>query len=230
MSASAWSLGVVRDPADQRAVGEVRRAAFAQAQEFTWLDPRALDWGPDDEQATVLGLWDAGGSVLATVRATVLRSAQAAQAVIAYDIDALPLPGPLMLLTRAATHPQGQCRGANALLRVAYLSALLRTDLRCVITQVYDHAPRLRTMRQAGFELTPLHRGWDAEAQSRTQPLLAWMHRERVDAGLRAIAAEQTDALRHTGIDVPGIVASLQLQQLAWETEPSRGEPVCAGP
>jgi hypothetical protein len=208
----SWSLGVVREPADRQAVAAVRRAAFAQAQQFRWLDLRALAWGPEDERATVLGLWDGAGVLCATVRASVLPSSRAAQAVIAYDIESLNLPGPLMLLTRAATHPQGQCRGANALLRCAYLEALLRTDLRCVITQVYDHAPRLRAMRQAGFELSPLTRGWDDEAQAQTQPLLAWMLRERVEAGLQAIRVEQSEALRHTLIDLPAIAASLKEQ------------------
>lgn len=215
-AAPRWSLGVVRQAADQQAVVAVRRAAFAQAQQFRWLDLRALAWGADDEQATVLGLWDAGGVLSATVRATVLPSAQAAQAVIAYDIDTLNLPGPLLLLTRAATHPQGQCRGSNALLRCAYLGAMLHTDmhthLRCVITQVYDHAPRLRAMRQAGFELTPLLRGWDSEAQAQTQPLLAWMLRARVEAGLQALRTEQAAALCDTVIDLPTIAASLQAQ------------------
>jgi hypothetical protein len=119
---------------------------------------------------------------------------------------------PLELLTRAATHPERQCRGGNALLRCAYLGALLRTDLRCVITQVYDHAPRLRAMRHAGFELTPLHRGWDSEAQARTQPLLAWMLRERVAAGVQTITTEQASALQHTAIDLPAISASLNAQ------------------
>jgi hypothetical protein len=208
----AFRLGVVRMAADRQGVVAVRQAAFAQAREFLWLDPTALAWGPDDERATVLALWDADGVLNATVRARVLPSAQAAQTAIEYAIEHLNLPGPLLLLSRAATHPQGQCRGANALLRVAYLSALLCTELRCVITQVYDHAPRLRTMRQAGFELTPLDRGWDSEAQARTQPLLAWMPRERVESGLCALRAEHATALQHTVIDLPAIAASLNAQ------------------
>jgi hypothetical protein len=211
-TASAFRLGVVHKPADQRGVVAVRQAAFAQAREFLWLDPQALAWGPDDEQATVLALWDTDGVLCATVRARVLPSAQAAQAVIEYDIEHLNLPGPLLLLSRAATHPQSQCRGANALLRVAYLSALLGTELRCVITQVYDHAPRLRVMRLAGFELTPLGHGWDSEAKAQTQPLLAWMPRERVEQGLRALMAENAAALQHTLIDLPAMVASLNAQ------------------
>ena len=208
----ACRISVVREAVDRQAVVAVRQLAFAQAREFVWHDQQALAWGPDDEQATVLALWDADAGLSATVRAHVLPSAQVAQAVIGYPIEHLPLPGPLLLLTRAATHPKGQCRGANALLRVAYLSALLRTELRCVITQVYDHAPRLRAMQQAGFELTPLSRGWDSEARARTQPLLAWMTRERVDAGLRALLVEHAVALRHTVIDVPAIAAALQVQ------------------
>ncbi len=208
----AFRLGVVREVADQQAVVAVRQAAFAQAREFVWRDPQALAWGPDDEQATVLALWDAGGVLCATVRARVLPSAQAAQAVIEYAIEHLNLPGPLLLLSRAATHPQAQCRGANALLRVAYLSALLRTELRCVITQVYDHAPRLHAMRQAGFELSPLDSGWDSEAQARTQPLLAWMPRERVESGLRALVADNAAALQHTVMDLPAMAESLNAQ------------------
>jgi hypothetical protein len=211
-TARAFRLGVVREAADQQAVVAVRQAAFAQAQEFVWLDPQALAWGLDDEQATVLALWDDDGVLNATVRARVLPSAQAAQAVIEYAIEHLHLPGPLLLLSRAATHPQAQCRGANALLRVAYLSALLRTELRCVITQVYDHAPRLRAMRQAGFELSPLGQGWDSEAQARTQPLLAWMPRERVESGLAALMAENAAALQHTLLDLPAMAASLNAQ------------------
>jgi hypothetical protein len=211
-SARAFRLGVVREAADQQAVVAVRQAAFAQAREFVWHDPQALAWGPDDEQSTVLALWDADGVLNATVRARVLPSALAAQAVIEYAIEHLHLPGPLLLLSRAATHPQGQCRGANALLRVAYLSALLRTELRCVITQVYDHAPRLHAMRQAGFELTPLDHGWDSEAQARTQPLLAWMPRERVESGLRALVADNATALQHTVIDLQAMAASLNAQ------------------
>lgn len=205
-------VGVVHRAAEQQAVVAVRRAAYAQAQQFRWLDTNTLAWSADDQKATVLGLWDANGVLNATVRATVLPSTPAAQAVIAYDIEALNLPGPLMLLTRAATHPQAQCRGGNALLRCAYLAAMLHTDLGCVITQVYDQAPRLRALRQAGFELTPLSVGWDGEAQPLTQPLLAWMLRHHVVAGLQRMESEHDAGLSITLIDLPAIAASLNAQ------------------
>ena len=219
MTTQGWTLDVVRQPAHQQAVVAVRRAAFAQAQGFRWLDPHALAWSADDSSATVLGLWDADGVLGATVRATVLPSAQAAQAVIQYAIDNLPLPGPLLLLTRAATHPAWQRRGGNSLLRWAYLAALLHTELRCVVTQVYAQAPRLRALREAGFELSPLLQGWDREAQAQTQPLLAWMARERVEAGLRAIQANAVNAtaVQRTDINLPAIAASLNEQVRALE-------------
>ncbi len=224
--ARAFRLDVVRDVADRQAVVAVRQAAFAQAREFLWRDPQALAWGPEDEQATVLALWDANGVLSATVRASVLPSALAAQAVVEYAIEHLNLPGPLLLLSRAATRPQAQCRGANALLRVAYLSAFLRTELRCVMTQVYENAPRLQAMRQAGFELTPLGRGWDSEAQARTQPLLAWMPRERVETGLRALMTEQAAALQQTVIDVAAMAASLNAQWQVQRAQPMRPVPL----
>jgi hypothetical protein len=202
---------------ERQAVSRLRRDSFAQARQFHWQDPSALDWGPEDDRACVIGLWNEAGELVSTVRATVLRSALAAQSIIEYPIEHLRLPGPLMLLSRAATSPAHQRCGGNALVRCAYLAAAARAPVRCVITQVYDQAPRLHTMRQVGFTLTPLEGGWDSEARAITQPLLAWMLRPQFEPGAglawtawatRAASATAADA----AFELDAIVASLQRQ------------------
>lgn len=215
-------LGVVgSDLQQRRAVTVVRREAFAAAKEFQWHDPKALEWGPEDDHATVIGLWSDSGELMATVRATVLPSALAAESIIEYPIQHLALPGPLMLLTRAATHPAYQRAGSNALLRYAYLSAATQTPLQSVITQVYDHAPRLRIMQEVGFTLTPLHRGWDSEAKAITQPLLAWMLRPTLETGAAVALAGQAEAALHTRFDIQSIVTSLKRQLRQWKLAPT---------
>jgi hypothetical protein len=207
------SIGVVTSPADRHAVGLVRQAAFERAHEFRWKEPQTLAWSQADDKATVLGLWNQQGALAATVRVTLLPTVAAAQERIGYPLTALNLPEPLMLLTRAATHPQHQGHGGNALLRCAYLAAALQTEVQAVVTQVYDQAPRLRTLRHVGFELTALHHGWDHEAQARTQPLLAWMLRERFASGLRTAVADQASAWQEAAVDLRAIVASLRGQR-----------------
>jgi hypothetical protein len=197
---------------DRQAVSRVRREAFAQARQFRWSDLAALDWGPEDDRACVIGVWTDTDELVSTVRATVLPSALAAQAIIEYPIEHLRLPGPLLLLSRAATLPAHQRLGGNALVRCAYLAAAARTPVRSVITQVYDAAPRLRTLRQVGFELTPLQGGWDSEACALTQPLLAWMLRPQFEPGARIARAAQAEAADNTSFELEAIAASLRRQ------------------
>jgi hypothetical protein len=209
---------------ERQAVSRLRREAFAQAPQFHWQDPAALDWGPEDERACVIGLWNDAGELLSTVRATVLPSALAAQAIVEYPIDHLRLPGPLMLLSRAATAPAHQRSGGNALVRCAYLAAAARSPVRCVITQVYDQAPRLRTMRQVGFTLTPLQGGWDSEARAVTQPLLAWMLRPQFEPGAHtALTAWSALGSQHGApvFELDAIAAALQRQCAAIGVAPA---------
>lgn len=206
-----YTVGVA-GPAQRAGVEAVRRAAYRRAREFDWRDDALLAWGPADDEGTVIALCDAHGQVLSTVRASVLGSAGQAERFLEYSLAGIAVAAPLLVLSRAATHPDFARQGLNSVVRHAYLAAAALSPVRCVATLVYDGGPRLRSMREAGFDLVAPAAGWDTEAVARTQPLLALLPRSRFEDALRSIAHAVAGTLQETQADTVAIALGLRAQ------------------
>lgn len=206
-----YTVGVAT-PAQRAGVVAVRRAAFRRATEFDWKDEALLAWGPADDESTVIALSDAACRVLSTVRATVFADIAQAERFLEYSLDGMGVATPVQVLSRAATHPEVARQGLNSVVRYAYLAAAARAPIQCVVTLVYDGGPRLRSMREAGFDLIEPRAGWDTEAVARARPLMAVLPRARIEAALRTIACAIAPTLAGTTVDAAGIAEGLRAQ------------------
>jgi hypothetical protein len=208
---AAYRLGVALQ-SDRAAVESVRLAAFRRATEFDWNDEARLMWSRADDQGTVLALWDAHGELLSTVRASVFANTSGAECFLEYSLAGMEIGAPLLVLSRAATSPAASRQGFNSIVRYAYVSAALSVPVAGLATLVYEGGPRLRSMREAGFALTPPCAGWDSEAVARTQPLMAHLPRQRFAAAASQIAGALAERLADVQIDWCAITASLAAQ------------------
>jgi len=194
-------------------VEAVRRAAYRQATEFDWKDEALLAWGSADDEGTVIALWDRHGQTLSTVRASVFADVEQAQQLLEYSLSGIDVPTPVLVLSRAATHPSMARQGLNSVVRYAYLAAAALSRIECVVTLVYDGGPRLRSMREAGFAFSQPRSGWDSEAVARTQPLLASLPRPRIDGAVRTISLAIGDRLNEVRVDTALIAQAFYMSQ-----------------
>jgi hypothetical protein len=197
---AAWRYRVgIADPTQRQAVEALRRAAYRQANEFDWNDEATLGWSAADDAGTVLALWDAQGALLSTTRASVFLSLGEAEASLEYSLAGIDIATPTLVLSRVATAPVAARNGLFALLRYAYLSALVLTPIGSVIAIVYEGAPHIGSMRESGYDFFEPHAGWDTEAVARTRPMLAVLPRSRFERALSvrsAALAGQLDGVR----------------------------------
>lgn len=198
----------VADAAHSAAVAAVRRAAYRQAAEFSWRDEATLAWSAADDAGAVLGIWDAQGRLLSTLRASVFHNHAAAEAFLQYRLAGVDVALPTLVFSRAATHPDAARHGLFALMRLAYLSALPATPLHSLLAVVYEGGPRLRAMQDAGYHLTPARAGWDSEAVARTQPLLAVLPRAQFSRALDTVATALVENCAQVQIDSTAIAAA----------------------
>ena len=221
-TACRYTVGVAI--AAQRAgVEGVRLAAFRRATEFDWKDEALLAWGPPDDEGTVIALWDEQGHVLSTVRATVFNSTEMAEQFLEYSLAGMGTATPLQVMSRAATHPEVARHGLNSVVRYAYLAAAALAPVECVATLVYDGGPRLRSMREAGFDLIEPSAGWDTEAVARTRPLMAVLPRGRIEQALLSISRAIADRLQETRVDDAAIAQGLRRQCRRGEVQVAAG-------
>ncbi len=220
-----YRVGVV-GAAQRAGVQAVRRAAYGQATEFDWKDEARLAWNCTDDEGTVIALWDAQGQVLSTVRANVFTERDPAEELLEYSLAGIDVCMPVLVLSRAATHPGVARQGFNSVVRYAYLAAAAASRMACVVTLVYDGSPRLRSMREAGFALSPPRLGWDTEAVARTQPLLAWLPQARIEGALRIISQAMGDRLDEVCIDAASIAQAFRTNQDRQAASAGNGEGV----
>jgi hypothetical protein len=200
----------VANATQRSAVAALRRLAYREAAQFEWNDESTLDWSAADDTGTVLAVWDVAGNLLSTIRASVFSGASTAEAFLEYSLKGIDLPGPTLVLSRAATAPKAAHHGLFALLRYAYLAALPATPLNSVIAIVYEGAPHSGFMRQCGYEFFEPQAAWDTEAVARARPLLAVLPRAQFEHSLGMRRAALEGRLEGVQFDVAAIAESLR--------------------
>lgn len=162
--------------ADAKAVGDLRRNEYLASPEFQWSAQEFLDslkWGAADNEGLVCGVWD-GARLVATMRAQVIQTRDDAPA----EISGMSVPGdidvwPAFILRAAATAREYRQLGLNSLLRLHFLEAMMKSDLRYLLGYVAIGAPRTRLMQELGFEF--LHRQDDDPLHPSAPMALAWL-------------------------------------------------------
>lgn len=216
VASAAWRyrVGVAGAP-DRVAIGELRCRAFGRAREFHWIDDAALRWSAADDAGTVVALCDRDRLPLSTVRGTVFGELGAAEHFLEYSLAGMRIATPTLVMSRAATCPDHARQGLLALVRYACLQAVAQTTIGSVITLVYEGAPRLAMMRDAGYEFIKPRAGWDSEAVAHTQPLLALLPRQRLHHAIDSFGNLLAKDLASVRIDVAAIADGLCAQNQA---------------
>lgn len=204
-------IGVV-ERSQRAAVGALRRAASGHTPEFTRRQEGRLDWSHADDDGTVIGIWNAENELLTTLRMTTVNRLDDAQRLLEYSLEGIPADVPVLVLSRAATVPHVAGLGLSALVRWAYLRTIRDSELAGVLSVAYEGGPRVRSMREAGYEFHAPFAAWDGEAATHVRPLIAWLPKVRFDRALSVVRMTVAEWLPHAEVDVDAIRRSLARQ------------------
>lgn len=191
---------------DAHALFVLRYEAYAGSPQFALRTPAALEWSESDDRSLVLGVWRRDRSLLSTVRLQYQPSRDSAEAALEHDLEAVPhsaFPG--AVAGRSATDRRCARAGLSALLRVVLLRLVLSSDLRCLLAVVYEGAPRLQSLFDAGYVRHDCARHWDRECSPLTQPFVVRLMSVDYPRALQTATAQAARLLPVTRIDWPSI-------------------------
>jgi hypothetical protein len=182
--------------ADAPAISALLLAQYRAAREFRLLRPDLIAWDGVQGAGGVTAGWDATGRLVATMRARLVGSAEAAERLLDVSV-ALPADCfPAVILSRAATAPGFSRTGINSLLRWHLLRAAVGQGARSALGLVYEAAPRLTLMTAIGYRFIAPARVWDPEVAPLNPPLLAWLSQDDLPAAVAALEDRVRDAVR----------------------------------
>jgi len=169
-------------------------AQYRAAREFRLLQPERLFWDGVQGAGGIAAGWDETGKLVATMRARIVGSAAAAEAVLDVSVGVPQSCFPVVILSRAATAPGLSRTGINSLLRWHLLRAALAQGARGALGLVYETAPRLTLMSAIGYRFMSPERVWDPEVEPRNPPLLAWLSEDDLPPAVLALEERGRDA------------------------------------
>ena len=183
----------------------LRKRCYALSKSFEWFDERALEWSEDDAASVVLGVLDAGGALVSTVRSTIRRDRDEVESMLMYSTHGVPARFPALVGARSATEPTHARHGLAGVMRWVIVSQARRLKMASITAVVYDDAPRVRSMLAQGYEFHDPPRHWDREARLRARPIIISMPAANYAQSLAAIEAQLGAALGRASIDAAGI-------------------------
>ncbi len=186
----------------------LRKRCYALSKSFEWFDERALDWGDDDAASVVLGVLDAGGALVASVRATIRRDRDAVERMLMYSTRDVPARFPALIGARSATEPAHARHGLAGVMRWVIVSQARRLGLASITGVVYDDAPRVRSMLAQDYEFYDPPHHWDREARLRARAIIISMPAANYARSLAAIESQLGTALARTAFDVVALDAA----------------------
>jgi hypothetical protein len=185
--------------ADAPAITALLLAQYRAAREFRLLRPDLIAWDGVQGAGGVAAGWDETGRLVATMRARLVGSAEAAERLLDVSVAMPASCFPAMILSRAATAPGFSRTGINSLLRWHLLRAAVGQGARSALGLVYEAAPRLTLMKAIGYRFAAPARVWDPEVAPVAPPLLASLR----DAELPAAVAALEDRVRDSAAAWP---------------------------
>lgn len=181
------------------ALNELRTREYSTAREFEVLRPDLLEWDEHDDKGAIVGVW-CGERMVATMRALVVADRATAESLMTCSVDLDDAHFPALVLGRGATAHSHRGHGLNSLLRVHFLRACLdeggtlpgELPVASALGLAYEGAPRLRLMRELGYDLHRPEHVWDPEARELTPALLAVLPRTFFPSALTRLTALAT--------------------------------------
>jgi hypothetical protein len=193
----------------------LRKCCYALSKSFEWFDERALEWSADDAASVVLGVLDAGGALVSSVRATIRRDRDAVESMLMYSTRGVPARFPAMIGARSATEPAHARHGLAGVMRRVIVSQARRLGLASITGVVYDDAPRVRSMLAQGYEFYDPPQHWDREARLRARPIIISMPAANYALALAAIESQLGAALGRASIDAAALDSAFDRHALS---------------
>jgi hypothetical protein len=179
----------VASSVDAASVTELRRTALAQSREFSVNDIDKVGWTEIDESSVVLVVRE-DDILVSSMRMITFSDEAAAERFLEYPVTQHSIPGPILTMSRAVTLPSHFSKGLMGAIRYAYLRGALETAIQSVVAIVYQGAPRVNSMRRAGFEMLECRQHWDSEATVSAAPLIGVLPRRLFSQALAHSQAE----------------------------------------
>jgi hypothetical protein len=164
--------------ADADTVHALRLEAYRNSPVFTVRDPQALRWDEQDESGLVLGVRDAGGSLLSTMRGVIVDGRDRLEHLLEGGLPEGCRIGSstrTMFLERAATRAPSRKLGLNSLLRWYLLDVTVRCGAAYLVGVLDRGASRTDTLRRMGYRFAELRLRESYAFPSKTQAILAWL-------------------------------------------------------
>ncbi len=199
---------------DETRAGELaalRKRCYGLSKSFEWFDERALDWSADDAVSVVLGVLDADGVLVSSVRATIRRDRDAVESMLMYSTRGVPARFPALIGARSATEPAHARHGLAGVMRWVIVSQARRLRLGSITGVVYDDAPRVRSMLAQGYEFYDPPQHWDREARLRARPIIISMPAANYAQSLATIESQLGAALERATFDATALDAAFDL-------------------
>jgi hypothetical protein len=181
--------------ADASALSALLLAQYRAAREFRLLLPDRLAWDGVKGAGGVAAGWDETGRLVATMRARLVGSAMAAEALLDVSVALPAACFPAVILSRAATAPGLSRTGINSLLRWHLLRAAVAQGAHTALGLVYETAPRLTLMTAIGYRFIAPARVWDPEVEPLNPPLLAWLSQDDLPTAVAALEDRVREAV-----------------------------------
>jgi len=162
---------------DADEISKLRISSYQEAKEFRLLLPQALVWDPEDRRLVVITARDRLGSILSTTQGMLLSSRTDAERTIGVSVSLDATHFPALLIGRGATVRSHGRSGLHSVLRWHFLRAASEANINAVLGLVYESAPRVKLMRELGYQMHVPERVWDPEVEVVRPALLAVLPR-----------------------------------------------------
>jgi hypothetical protein len=178
---------------DHGQIDALRVTEFQRSAQFTLAKPEKLLWNHCDDAAIVLAAWD-GPRAVATMRAVVVHTAVEAE-----DCVQCIVPGetdfPAMVFNSAATHWDYRGIGLNQLLRYYFLKIALDNMIQSLLSPMYEGAPRIRFMKDLGYQFKIPSLSWQSKLNPRATRILGVLARASMPRAVDIIETHRPEII-----------------------------------
>lgn len=178
---------------DLNQINALRIREFQRSAQFTLIKPEKLKWNRCDDASIVLSAWD-GDTAVATMRAVVVCDTAEAESCVQCIVPEYTL-FPAMVFNSAATHMEYRGIGLNQLLRYHFLNIAMDAGIQCLLSPMYEGAPRIQFMKNLGYHFTVPPLSWQNKLGPKAERILGLLVREKMPHAMDLIETQRRDII-----------------------------------
>jgi hypothetical protein len=178
---------------DINQINALRIREFQRSAQFTLIKPEKLKWNHCDDTSIVLSAWD-GAIAVATMRAVVAYDTVEAENCVQCIVPKFT-HFPAMIFNNAATHLDYRGIGLNQLLRYHFLKIALDAGIQCLLSPMYEGAPRIQFMKALGYVFTIPSLSWQNKLGPKAARILGLLAREKMSYAIDLIESQRPDII-----------------------------------